>query len=494
MGLDVARDDFSTQDFQRFGDRLREDLAAMQELFARPGFGVGEHSIGAELELHLVDQQMRPAPLNESVLETANDDRVTLELNRYNLEYNSNPGRLAGSPFTNMRKEFEEGLGLLRDAASEHGCHVAMMGILPTLRATDLSVASITPRKRYYALSHQLRWLRGEAFEVRVNGEDSLMMRCEDVALEGACTSWQLHLRVSPGDFGAHYNAAQLATGLVLAVSGNSPLFVGHRLWEETRVALFKQAVDPRTDLDADWHRLPRVGLGSGWVRKGALELFEESVALHEPLLPICSEQDPATTIAAGEVPRLEELRLHHGTVWSWNRAVYDPVRGTDDAHLRIELRAMAAGPTLTDMLANSAFAIGLTLGLALDAERWLPRIPFEHARHNFYRGAKEGLSAELLWPSERTPSPDLRRADELVLSLIPTAARGLVHAGVKEEDFAPLLRIIEERAKNGQTGAAWQRARFSKYGEKQSQDRALALMLRDYLELSRSDEPVHAW
>jgi gamma-glutamyl:cysteine ligase YbdK (ATP-grasp superfamily) len=491
MGIDVARVDFSAQDFDRFSDRLRDELALMRELLAKPGFGEGARSLGAELELHLVGSDMRPAPMNEAVVESSGDSRATLELNQYNLEFNANPGPLAGTPFATMRGEFEEGLGILRTAAEKHGCQIAMVGTLPTLRAGDLSADCITPRKRYHALSQQLRWLRGEAFEVRVNGQDSLLMRAEEVALEGACTSWQLHMRVSPDDFASHYNAAQLATSVVLAVSGNSPLFVGHRLWEETRVALFKQAVDPRADLSGDWHRLPRVCLGSGWVRKGALELFEESVALHEPLLPICGHEDGPEVAGS---PLLESLRLHHGTVWSWNRAVFDPVKGSDDAHLRIELRAMAAGPTLTDMLANSAYALGLTLGLAADADRWMPRMPFEHARHNFYRGAQHGLNASLLWPAEKAPSPALRDARELALSLLPVAARGLESAGVEHADYAPLLEIIEARVKSGQTGAAWQRKTFSAYGESNPSDRALALMLEDYLRLSLADAPVHEW
>ena len=61
---------------------------------------------------------------------------------------------------------------------------------------------------------------------------------------------------------------------------------------------------------------------------------------------------------------RLAHLRLHNGTIWRWNR----PLVGFDAdgrAHLRIEHRPMAAGPTLGDMMANLAFAIGLVAALA---------------------------------------------------------------------------------------------------------------------------------
>jgi len=494
MGLDIDRDEFTPDDFERFAGRLEADLRAMESLLARPGFGRGPASIGAELELHLVDEQMRPSARNIEVRDAARDARVTLELNRFNLEFNALPNALAGRPFAALRSEFEGGLSGLSDAASAHGCRLAIMGILPTLAEDDLGPESRTPLARFRALSRQLRQLRGEAFEVRVDGIDPLRLRCSDVTLEGANTSWQLHLRVDPDAFAAHFNAAQLATGPVLAISGNSPHFVGHRLWDETRVALFKQSVDPRTNLDDAVHTPPRVGFGTGWTRHGALEHFQESVALHRPLLPVCGVEDVDAALRDGRAPKLEQLRLHHGTVWGWNRAVYDPVDGGDDAHLRIELRAMAAGPTLTDMLANSAFALGLTLQLSRDTERWLPRMPFELARHNFYRGAQHGLDAELMWPSDTAPSPRTRVAAELVRELVPLAAEGLSAAGVDEADFAPLLSIIEARAECGQTGARWQRRKLDALRATMGIDEALARLLQEYLELSESDRPVHEW
>lgn len=99
-------------------------------------------------------------------------------------------------------------------------------------------------------------------------------------------------------------------------------MFLGHRLWEETRIALFKQSVEDR-DSSGLRRGPPRAAFGTGWLRGGALELFTESVRLHEPLLPFVSDAP-----AGHGNPPLDELRLHHGTVWRWNRAVYDPAAG----------------------------------------------------------------------------------------------------------------------------------------------------------------------
>jgi hypothetical protein len=88
--------------------------------------------------------------------------------------------------------------------------------------------------------------------------------------MEGANTSFQVHLRVDPDRFASHFNAAQLATGPALAVAGNSPTFLGHPLWEETRVALFKQAVDDR---DAAGRSCPCSATNdpwSGWTATGS--------------------------------------------------------------------------------------------------------------------------------------------------------------------------------------------------------------------------------
>ena len=247
-----------------------------------------------------------------------------------------------------------------------------MVGILPTLRAEDLQLAALSDAARYRALNNGLRRLRQEPFRIRIDGADPLELAADDVGLEGANTSFQVHLRVDPDRFADHFNAAQLATGPVLAVAGNSPTFLGHRLWEETRVALFKQAVDDRDAAGRSSRRVSRVAFGTGWIATGAMELLEESVRLHEPVLPVLGAERPLERLAAGRVPALDELRLHQSTVWRWNRAIYDPAGG---GHLRIELRALPAGPTVVDMLANAAFLLGLTLALAPDADAWIRQV-----------------------------------------------------------------------------------------------------------------------
>ncbi len=145
---------------------------------------------------------------------------------------------------------------------------------------------------------------------------------------------------------------------------------------------------------------------------------------VHQPLLPVLSDPDPGAGGDHRQAPPLAELRLHQGTVWRWNRAVYDPASG---GHLRIEMRALPAGPTVTDMLANAAFLVGLSRWLAVQDQRWTYRLSFERAEHGFYRAAQHGLAAELSWPFGHGGQPRTLPVARLVRQLLPVARQGLL-------------------------------------------------------------------
>jgi hypothetical protein len=237
--------------------------------------------------------------------------------------------------------------------------------------------------------------------------------------------------------------------------------------------------------------RPARVSFGHGWVREGVAELFRECVALHTPLLPIVGDEDPLTALHKGAVPGLDELRLHNGTIWRWNRAVYDP---NDGGHLRIEMRALPAGPSVADMLANGAFLIGLTLGLVPEADWMVTALPFQHAHNNFTRAARNGLDAELLWPSRRAPSPRPVRAVDLIPQLLPGARRGLLSADVEADEADRLLGLIAARVSCRITGARWQRRVLAELEKGVARPDALAAMLQGYVACTAAGSPVHCW
>ncbi len=491
MARGIDHEHFTDEDFAHFQARLRENLAALRLVLARPGFGAGEVTLGAELELCIVDEQGRAKGVNRDILATQVDPRLTLELNKFNLEYNLTPVSAAGRPFAALERELEHALQSLNVTASPLGARVIPIGILPTLTPDDVAKTALTDFPRYRALSEGMRRARRSPFRIRIDGADPLQMEGDDVTLEGANTSFQLHLRVPPQEFATTYNAAQLATAVTLAVSGNSPIFCEHRLWEETRVALFKQALDVRDLVEKMWRPPARVSFGHGWVREGAYELFAESVAVFPPIFPQCGDEDAVATAERGECPQLEELRLQQGSVWRWNRAVYDPC---GDGHLRIEFRALPAGPTPIDMVANAAFLVGLTIALRDDINRILPAFPFEYAAWNFYRAAQRGLDAQLLWASEVAPSPVTVGARALVARCLPEAARGLATLGVDVQEVGRLLSVIAGRLENGQTGARWQRTALDRCLTHLPRREALGCMMDGYIARAFSGRPVHQW
>jgi gamma-glutamyl:cysteine ligase YbdK (ATP-grasp superfamily) len=492
MGLEIDRETFDEADYVAFDARLRACLEAMEELLSRPGFGVGPLSLGAEVELDVVDDRGDPCLRNREILEGVTDPRVTLEIDRFNLEINASPVALAGSPFDSLGGELSSVLGTVRRAAAREAAHPLAIGILPTLRAEDMQAANVmTDRRRYRAMNAGLRRLRQAPFQIAIEGIDRLELTCDDTVMEGANTSLQIHVRVAPAEFAAMHHAAQIATAPVLAIAGNSPLLFGKRLWDETRIALFRQSVDDRPLGDVEDWRPARVSFGHGWVRRGALELFAESVALFEPLLPVVGPEDPIACTRRGAVPTLAELRLHHGTVWRWNRAVYDDA---DAGHLRIELRALPSGPTVADMMANAAFLVGLTLAIAPEIDAWLPGLTFGHARRNFYAAARRGLAAELLWPAARGERVRAFAVPELVERLLLAARGGLVAHGVDASAADRQLGIIADRVAAAQTGAVWQRRVFDRALRHSDPVEASRVVARAYREASASAAPVHTW
>ncbi|MFI0418584.1 glutamate--cysteine ligase [Spongiactinospora sp. 9N601] len=483
MGKDVDRERYAEREFAAFGERLSSCLAALRELLARPGFGRGPRSVGAELELFLVGPDGRALPRNEEVRTALGDDRVVLELGRFNLEVNLTPVPLAGRPFAALDAEIRQTVAAVDRAAAGQGGEVVAIGILPTLSEADFTRESMSDERRYRALSRGIRRLRPEPFRVRIHGAQRLELQVEDVILESATTSWQVHLRTEPAEFDQVYNAAQLAVAPVLAVCGNSPFFLGRELWEETRIALFEESADDR-DIERRWRRDGRVAFGSEWLKGGAEELFARYVRDYEPLVPaLGAEEDPLAVVRDGGLPHLTELRMHQGTVWQWNRPVYDPA---DGGHLRVEMRALPAGPTAADMAANAAFLVGLVLAMA-ERPGWIGTMPFGDAYRNFYRAATLGLDAPMAWPGRDGET----RAADLALGLLPPAQEGLENAGVDPAEAETALGIVRERIRLRRTGAAWQRRAMAALRDRPD---AWERMIARYRDLAFTDAPVHTW
>ncbi|MBV7297418.1 glutamate--cysteine ligase [Enterovibrio paralichthyis] len=486
MGQSINKTSFSASDHEKFAKQLKDELDELEALLEKPGWGVGTCTVGAELELYLTDKNGRPAHYNLDLLDKAADPLMTAEINRFNLEYNCPYTEFGGAPFTFLKKKMDERLLSLQALATKDGVTVTPIGILPTLRNGDFGLASMTDSPRYHALTEILCKSRGGPFHVRIHGVESLEIDAEDLTLEGANTSFQVHYRVTPDEFADWYNSFQLATIFTLAIGANSPIFLQKKLWHETRIPLFKQSIDSRNLCGVNWHAPARVSFGNGYVRKSALELFRQGVSLQPVLLPETNN----SRCKEGCGPRLEALRLHQSTIWSWNRAVYDDA---DGGHLRIELRSLPAGPTTLDMVANAALCIGLAQVFRQDLDRLMDRLPFEFAKYNFYRAAQYGVDAYILWESELGVLQEYPLVD--VLSrFLPKVADALISLGISRLEADMLMAVIEHRVSKRQSGASWQLATLEHFERKYAKDEALNRMFALYQKQYLSGEPVSHW
>jgi hypothetical protein len=363
-----------------------------------------------------------------------------------------------------------------------------MIGILPTLEPGHLGSATISPNPRYQLLSDQILDARGEDIAIAISGVERLVTTSESIMPEAACTSTQLHTQVSPEEFPSYWNASQAIAGVQLAIGANSPYLLGKELWAETRIPLFEQATDTRSEeLKAQGVR-PRVWFGERWITS-IFDLFEENVRYFPALLPITDDEDPLAVLEGGGTPGLHELRLHNGTVYRWNRPIYDVADGRP--HLRVENRVLAAGPTVADTMANAAFYFGLVRALAEDERPLWSQMSFSAAEENFHVAARDGIEAQIYWPGIGQVA-----VTELALRrLLPLAREGLARWGTDQHESERLLGIIEARCSTGRNGASWYRDRVHAR-EAAGDDRpdALRATLLEYRDRMHTNEPVHTW
>ena len=468
MGDEIARRHFNAEDFTRFRRHLDQETELVGNLFAHDGFSHRGDIIGFELEAWLVDQAGQPAADNEAFLDKLGNPLVVPELAAFNIELNGSPCAMTGRVFARLYDELAATWEACQQNARDQNLQLAIIGILPTISPTLLNSGSMSNMVRYQALNDRVLALRnGEPVEVDIEGADTLRLSHDDVMLEAATTSFQIHLQCQPNVAARTYNAALAASAPMVALAANSPFLFGKSLWQETRIPLFEQAVSvgPRTPA--------RVSFGSGYADQSLFEIFNENLVEHPILLP-SPTGEPAH--------KLSHIRLHNGTIWRWNR----PLLGFDfdgQPHLRIEHRVVPAGPTIADCIANAAVYLGLVRAL-VDAQTPIETdLDFAAARYNFYAAARQGLDAPLRWRH------GMRSARELLLEeLLPEASAALARLDIPDDDIDRFLGLVTQRVESNTNGAVWQRRWVEKYGAD------FGALTNAYVEAQESGAPVHEW
>ena len=481
MGQEITHRHFKQKDFEHYRLQMEAEMRLLRQWFRQTEPHVESPlKVGFEMELCLVDQQGLPAGINQEFIDTLQDSHVTPELAKFNIELNSEVYPLNGSFLQGLHQELKQFWETSQRTAKQLEHHILMTGILPSLRKEHLDLSNMSNMTRYHVLNEQvLRSRKGRAIELDILGRESLKTMHQDVMLESAATSFQLHLQIPFYRAVRYYNAAQILSAPLVAIAANSPYLFGKDLWCETRIPVFEQAVSAGGYDGAAFGPIKRVSFGSGYVKESLLECFEENIEHYPVLLPEVFDR-PADELA--------HLSLHNGTVWRWNRPLIDKNLGDEETrerfHLRLEHRVLPAGPTVVDCIANAALFYGAVTALANQYEIPEQHLPFVQAKDNFYLAARQGLNARLNWLHGQSMSLAVLLREHI----IPMAKEGLSQIGVTHRDIDLYLGIIEARLQNQQTGSMWQRAYVEKHGNDMQK------LTLDYIEHQRSGQPVHLW
>ncbi len=476
----------------QFIQSLLEDMEALDHMLTEEWFETSPIRIGAEQELCLVNQRtFKPATTAMEVLSQLKDlPWLESELASFNLEINLDPREFSGSCLSDMEKETSSKLQQLRTHLNEQNTDLVLTGILPTLRKYHLDRSNLTPKERYRLLIDAIDQERiGHAYELRLRGIDELLVKHDSPLMEACNTSFQVHLQTSPADFVHWYNIAQALAAPVMAIAANSPIVFGRRLWHESRIALFQQALDVRTTHDHMRERSPRVSFGNHWLNDSIMEIYREDIARFRVLLSCETEEKAMERIRRSEAPKLRALQVHNGTVYRWNRPCYG-ISPNGKPHLRIENRVLPAGPTVTDEIANAAFWLGALTGYAQIHKDIRPLMDWEDVRDNFGKAARTGIDSKFTWFKEQKVSA----CDLILQELLPIAREGLTFRNLKSEDIDNYLGIIEERAKKHINGAHWQLKAYNKLLKETSRDEALSVLTHSIIDNQNKNKPVHEW
>lgn len=484
-------DVFPEQDqasLRRFTRQLLRDVRALEKMLDEEMFESGVRRIGAEQELFLVDRRWQPAPVVEDVLSRTSDPRIVTELMKFNLEFNLDPQHFRGRCLRTMEESIDETMAYVREIAAGTDCEVVMAGILPTITLSDLDLDNMTPSPRYRALNDAISRLRGGPAELHIRGTDELYIKHDTITLEGCNTSFQTHFQVHPDEFSSLYNVAQTVAAPVLAAATNSPTLFGKRLWRETRIALFQQAVDTRSSNLYLREMSPRVHFGTHWVDDSVLEIFKEDISRFRVLLTAGEVDDPFDILKRGGVPGLRALQLHNGTVYRWNRVCYGVTDG--HPHFRIENRILPSGPTAVDEVANAALWFGLVSGLAHEYPDIRRVMEFDDAKANFVAAARLGLGSQITWlKGHRVPAHEL-----LCQELLPLAEDGLRASGIDGEDIDRYLGVIRERVESRRTGSQWQIDSLTAMKNQGTRSERLGAIVAATAKRQKEGRPVHEW
>ena len=469
-----------------FVEHLMNDVRALEIMLEKDMIEKGITRIGAEQEFCLLTENWRPASNADKILKQINDPHFTTEIAKYNLEINLDPVTLEGSCFSQMEQQLRDLLNKAYDVSEEHQTKILLTGILPTIAKSELTFDYMTDNPRYRALNEMMLKHRGKDFELKIRGINELSLTHNSVLFEGCNTSFQMHLQIQPEDFIPSYNWAQAIAGPVLGLSTNSPLLLGRELWSETRIALFQQSIDTRTSSYALKDQQARVTFGDSWAYGDVTDFFKNEIARYRVMFAKQLEQSSLEELEKGEIPKLQALCTHNGSIYRWNRPCYGV--GGGKPHLRIENRYIPSGPTILDEMSNFAFWVGLMVGRPAMFDNMESEMDFRDAKSNFIKAARTGKESVMFWQDQLMSVRDL-----VTKELLPIAYGGLKRANIDKEEIERLLKTIEQRAAKI-TGSQWTVRKYRNLRKKRQRDDSLLALTQSMYNHQFLGKPIHEW
>ena len=472
-----------------FQERVVRDLDVAEKLLQSGAFArAPKRRVGIEQEVQLIGRDSRPACIGGRLGRSLPRPTYQQEFSRFTFEVALPPQEVGPDFLSESESRLRTHIATVRSEAAAHDARPILCGILPSLRRQDIGEAALTQSRRYELLHEVRQEARGGGFEYHVRGIDELVLPDADrLLLDGVFTSLQLHWQLKPETAAEEYNWSQLIAAPCLAAACCSPIFLGKRLWHETRITLFQQASDLRKhELRSSGDDRARATLGHGWIRN-ILDVWREEVAEYVPHIGIKVAEDPQADFERGDTPKLSHLQFFNSTVYRWNRLCYasEPER---EATLRVEGRALPAGLTIVDQLANAALWWGLMAAGPGHFGRTAQRLPFARVRESFRRAARDGMESQLAWKDG-----EIRPTDRLLLDeLLPLAKAGLETVGVP--DAERWLAPVEARARSRRTASRWMLDSYEALLADYDADASAVYLTEAIAELAASDTPVSEW
>lgn len=446
MGENIQNSKFTAADFRRFQKNLQAETRLLKEWLKEGNFSSESGILGMETEAYLVSNQGNPVPGAVEYIENFQHPDSTYELSRFVVEFNAAAKSLTGKILSKTELSLTNTWQSAQEAAVAMKMNVMMIGILPTLKKSMLTLQNMSPPERYTALDEQIMSRMREGYDVKldIQGVDHLRVSHKNIMLGSATAAFQIHLQIGQHEANNAYNLSKIISAPLAAISANSPYLFGKNLQAETRVPLFTQALSV-----SPWPHNERVTFGVSYADTVS-EIFEEN-AKHYPVIVPAEFIDP--------LRKMRHVNFHNGTIYRWTRMIVG-INDNQLPTLRLEQRIPPSGPTPVDMTANIAFYTGLIYYYLEKEPNIIEEIPFDDARANFFRAVKEGLDADVVWKGEKIPIQKLILED-----LLSKAKEGLILRGLDEDDINKYLSVIEKRVESKQNGAEWQRSYVSCHG-----------------------------